>query len=109
MPLAASPDERRGSSWHEVFEHARPEGTTGILVEIELTDGSGLQGVLSTFDRLGTDSGDRGLVLTGALAHRPSREDPFTLLAGYSIVTITDRNIRTLSVAYLNEPWPPSP
>lgn len=101
-------DERRGSTWHQVFETAKPEGTVAILVQIELTDGSGIQGALSSFDRLGTDSGDRGLVLSGGVARRASDAATFTEVDGFPTVTVTDRNIRSLQVTYLDQPWPPA-
>ena len=80
-----------------------------ILLQIELTDGSGLQGVLSSFDRLGTDSGDRGLVLSGGIAQRASDATTFTEVAGFPTVAVTDRNIRSLQITYLDQPWPPAP
>lgn len=100
--------ERRGSSWHQIFETAKPEGTQAILVQVDLMDGGAVQGVLSTFDRLGTDSGDRGLVLSGGIARRSSADEPFTEVVGFPTVAFTDRNIRSLQVTYLDQAWPPA-
>lgn len=89
--------DRQASAWRNSFTAING---AEVYVGIELTDGSWIEGTLYTYDLSGDDKPDRSLTITGPIQHRPNGVDSVAELKGYSLVVVSDRNIRFLTVSY---------
>lgn len=91
--------EQAGSSWHTAFT-AVPRAE--VLLQLDLVDGTHLQGTLYTYDRTATDTGDRGVTLSGQiLRRRADSEELLPIDPEGGLLIVNDRNIRYMTVSYV--------
>lgn len=84
------------SAWHQVF---RLHGTNvEVFVDCELTNGALLRGTLYSHSTATEETGDRDLVLVEATLRQP--RDGAIHDFGNSVVIVSAREIRHISVAY---------
>jgi hypothetical protein len=94
------------SSWWLLFHtYPRVNGATEIRVGCELVDGSYVAGKLQHFAFQAEETGDRELALGQPLDYRPDTGDVSSRhLESQQLVTISARQIKFMTVAYLVPP-----
>lgn len=91
------------SSWWLLFgRYPDQAGAKCTYVSCELVDGSSLAGVLKHFAHQAEETGDRELALTAPLTYRPHAGAPSGPLTGHQLVTVSARQIKFLTVTYLD-------
>nr|WP_270890033.1 DUF6338 family protein [Streptomyces sp. DHE17-7] len=82
-------------------------GAECAYVGCELVDGSYLAGVLKHFAHQAEETGDRELALAPPLQYRPHAGAPARPLTGHQLVSVSARQIKFLTVTYLDRIPPP--
>ncbi|MFE7043128.1 DUF6338 family protein [Streptomyces atratus] len=98
------------SSWWLLFgRYPAQTGAKCAYVGCELVDGSHLAGVLKHFAHQAEETGDRELALIAPLEYRPHSGVPSRPLAGHQLVSVSARQIKFLTVTYLDHIPQPGP
>ncbi|KYK12964.1 MULTISPECIES: DUF6338 family protein [Streptomyces] len=96
------------SSWWLLFgRYPEQAGAECAYVGCELVDGSYLAGVLKHFAHQAEETGDRELALAPPLQYRPHAGAPARPLTGHQLVSVSARQIKFLTVTYLDRIPPP--
>ncbi|WP_329165389.1 DUF6338 family protein [Streptomyces sp. NBC_01717] len=98
------------SSWWLLFgRYPALTGAKCTYVGCELVDGSYLAGVLKHFAHQAEETGDRELALVAPLEYRPHPGVPSRPLTDHQLVSVSARQIKFLTVTYLDHIPRPGP
>ncbi|MGF0174105.1 DUF6338 family protein [Streptomyces sp. Marseille-Q5077] len=102
LPRGAGPVTVESSWWLLLGRYPAEAGAKSAYVGCELVDGSYLGGTLKHFAHQAEETGDRELALVAPLEYRPHPGQPVRPLTGHQLVSVSARQIKFLTVTYLD-------
>ena len=106
--LAPLPDPSSMSAWWIAFS-GRDPSKEEIHVGCTMDNGSFISGRLYSYSQLGEDSADRDLVLRAPLSVRAAGSQEAQPIERAALITVSARNIVSMTVTYVRKPAPPVP
>lgn len=102
LPRRRRPLGAESAWWLQFGLYPEEVGAAAIHVGCELLDGSHVSGTLRNFAHQAAETGDRELTLVAPLRYRPGVGAPTISLSGHQLLSVSARNIKFLTVTYLD-------